>query len=348
MSNSAWFASSDNDEDLQNFISSTISVGFGIAATVTGVPWLMFGAAPLQILAKRALQMWTGKSNRPTRAFGVGGQQSFVTYQPFSGIDVNLIPSTRRLVFPQEITGQFINSNAGARRLLLGDPVALVITNTSWGAQNNGLVVPAKFGESFRIRLPLGEYSLSAFSLDSSRQPRVDPITAMGVGHLPRGATALTTPLDLHERQTVMTRSLLTDLRRQTTSIKTTTCPHCGRPLYVRFITCPNCGKLLLDNLGTLLADSPTTPQQSTFSRQKPLSNSLKANPGTPDPRTDPANIDLMLKNFARRTTVGTTNRQAARTVRCSKCSRINFASSSRCFYCGTSLILTKLLLGLK
>jgi hypothetical protein len=241
-------------------------VGVGVAATMSGMPWLMFAAAPLQILAKRAIHMWTGKSNRPTRAFGVGGQQSYVTYRPFSGVDVDLIPPTQRLAFPQEITGQFSSSNASGRRLRLGDPVALVLTNTSWKTQNNGLVVPAKFGESFRIRLPLGDYSLSAFSLDSSRQPKVDPITAIGVGHLPRGATALAKPLGLHERQPVMTRSLLADLRRQTTSVKTTTCPHCGKPLYNRFFTCPNCGKLLRHNLAMLLADSPLDFRSFTVS----------------------------------------------------------------------------------
>jgi len=80
MSDSGWFAPLD-DEDRQHLISSFLSVGVSITASAVGMPWLMFATAPLDILVKKAYQMWTGANNRPVRAFAVGGQQALVKYQ---------------------------------------------------------------------------------------------------------------------------------------------------------------------------------------------------------------------------------------------------------------------------
>jgi hypothetical protein len=239
-----------DDEDLQNLISGLINFGLGVAATMSGQPWLMGVAAPLKVLTKRAVQMWTGGSNQPTRAFAVSGKQSLVAYRPPWGVEADLIPLWQgQTVLTQEITGQFTTSGAGGRRLRFGDPVGLVITSASWQSQDNGLVVPAKFGEPFRIRIPWGDYNLSAYSLESNSQPRVDPVTAIGVGHVPPALTAQTRPIALQQRQTVMTRSLLTDLRREATSVKISKCPRCKTMLYVQLFTCPKCGYLLLGSL---------------------------------------------------------------------------------------------------
>lgn len=309
MSDGGWFAPLD-DEDRQNLVRGFITVGVGVAATLTGQPWLMFAAAPLQVLTKRARRMWTGVNNRPTRAFAVGGQQSLVTYQPFSGVDVNVTPLLqRRTARTQEIAGQFITSDVGGQGLRQGDPVALVINSTSWRSQNNGVVVPAKFGEPFRVRVPRDDYSLSAYSLDSRRQPRVDPVTAIGVGHLLLGA-ALATPIVLRQRQAVMTRSLLADLRRQSMSVKTTNCPHCGIILYVRFFLCFNCGRLILDNANATKEHKDSFEQiLRSFTGGEPL----EANPSTQRSGAQSTTMELLYKDLVQRpqrTAPSTTHQQ--------------------------------------
>lgn len=278
MSSSGWFAPLD-EEDRQHLISSVISVGLGITATSVGLPWLMFAAAPLDLLAKRASQMWVGANNRPTYAFAVGGRQSEVKYQPDSGVKVNAVSllgydtdKTRK------IAGQFDTSLFAGQGLRRGDPVALVINSTTWSSSNNGLVVPARFGEPFRIRLPKGDYSISAYSLDTVQQQLVDPVTAIGAKYLRRGVQ-MSTPMLLRERQSPMTPALLADLRRQQTSVRSARCPHCGNILYVSFLTCPRCGNLIASDA------KATQEHRDSFDqilKSFAGSSRFKADPGKP------------------------------------------------------------------
>jgi hypothetical protein len=203
MSN-GWFAPLD-DEDRQLVISSLINETVRLIATNSGAPWLMLAAPPLQILSKRALQIWSGGQHRPTFAVAVNGREAPVDYRDLGGVELDATSLLqRRTTATQEISGELTTNRLNNQELRQGDPVALVVNNASWLSRRNGLLVPAKFGEPFRIRVPRGNYLLSAYSLDSTGAREVDPVTAIGVRSLSRWAS-LPTPIFLQPRDTAMT-----------------------------------------------------------------------------------------------------------------------------------------------
>jgi len=359
MSDSRWFVSS-NEEDAQYLVSNLISTGVAITASSLGLPWLMFASAPLQIMVKRAYQMWTGANNRPAYAFAVGGRQSPVKYQPDSGVKINAVSllgydtdKTRK------IAGQFDTSSFAGAGLRRGDPVALVINSTAWQSSSNGLVVPARFGEPFRIRLPKGDYTISAYSLDTVQQQLVDPVTAIGAEHLRRGAQ-MTTPMLLRERQSVLTPTLLADLRKEQTSVKSATCPRCGNLLYVSFLTCPRCGHFIAKDANATLEQRDYLYQivdsieasgglklgqdKLQLSSQRPqLRGDAGSRPGSQRPSGWRTELQRMLEGLGWRPRPGSQRPSAGWAqlqqplgglIRCWKCGKFYSALNKYCTYC--------------
>jgi hypothetical protein len=231
-----------SDEERQLVVGSWTNAVVNMAAVSSGAPWLIFASVPLQILARRFTDMWFGDGNRPARAFAVGGRNSRVWHRQSTGVYVDATPLFRRnSIMTQTIEGRFASSALSRQALRRGDPVALVVSDASWRTQNDGLVVPARFGEPFRVEVPRGRYKLSAYSLDPRGRPKVDPVTAIGVGSLSRNMA----PVILRPRGRQLTRSMLTDLKRQPVLPPRSRCPNCGQVLLLSLPSCLNCGRKL-------------------------------------------------------------------------------------------------------
>lgn len=89
--------------------------------------------------------------------------------------------------------------------------MALVLSDASWRSQNDGLVVPARFGDSFAMWVPRGKYNLSAYSLDPRGRPKVDPVSAIGVKSVTRSSRPGSASVVLRPRGVPFTRSTISE-----------------------------------------------------------------------------------------------------------------------------------------
>lgn len=232
-------------------------------------PWLALAAPVLQIVVTRGMQMWRGDHRRPTQAFNSAGVGAAVWYRTSSGVAVNAVPLLGNTARTTEvITGTFAGTGAVRRRLRSGDPVAVVLNGTSWGSRSRGLVVPARFGEPFRIEVPRGEYGLSAYAL-AAGSPRVDPVHAIGAMALPARSGLVHSSIVLQPRARQLTRSALTELNRDLperdwsflTNLTPWECRHCGRPNLLSTTRCFTC---LMPRQPGLRPSSPATTSGHT------------------------------------------------------------------------------------
>jgi hypothetical protein len=238
--------SSLSEEERHELVAGWVGVGVTLAATAFN-PLFMLAAGPLQILARRVTDMWIGDGYRPARAFAVGGRQATVQYGS-GGVQLNATPLFRRsAIATQEIAGQFSAYGFRNQALRRGDPVALVLSDASWRSQNDGLVVPARFGDSFALWVPRGKYNLSAYSLDPRGRPKVDPVSAIGVKSVTRSSRPGSASVVLRPRGVPFTRSTISESlnHRAAHPGSLHKCPYCSALQFLELPSCWKCGRFI-------------------------------------------------------------------------------------------------------
>ena len=98
-----------------------------------------------------------------------------------------------------------------------------------------------------------------------------DPVAAIGAENLSRGATRAG-PMLLEPRDEALTHALLTDLRRQSTSVKPSACPRRGKIIYVGFFACRNCGcriSKIVVSRGAAPIPAPSACRAGTWDRAR-------------------------------------------------------------------------------
>jgi hypothetical protein len=233
--------SSVDEKDGQLIINGWLTTSMGILATSVGQPWLMLAAPALQVFIRRSFEMWMGDEHRPVRGFSTDERDMAVTYRPGRGVEVDGRPLFRRRTLrTQEIAGRLRTTGRGPHAPRRGDPVALVVNDSSWTTRNDGLVIPARLGDAFRIQVPRGTYNVSAYSVDKEWEPKVDPVTAIGARYLPPGSSM--GQLALQPRTWALTRRALAELRSAVPLEGGRPCRNCGKTLYLDVPFCFYCG----------------------------------------------------------------------------------------------------------
>jgi hypothetical protein len=165
-------------------------------AALLGFPLQNTAMLLLSLAMERRRELWRSELSA-TELVSASGRSVAISRTTAGLLRADALPvSGLRQPAVMRVRGKFSKDDPWtSRNLRRGDPIAVLLERATGGARGHGhdLLLPARYGESFELTVPVGAYRIAAYALDRYGGSVLDnrSVRALGAQRLGSGQTLL-------------------------------------------------------------------------------------------------------------------------------------------------------------